>query len=325
MFSPEYFLSALIMGYLLDLWLGDPPHWPHPIRWIGNLITFTQRHIRHYCSSERQRYIGGGILWIVIVGTTFIVTSGVLLAMGYFSDILLWLAQLWLSYTILATKSLRDAAMAVYVALQQGSIDECRRQLSYIVGRDTSQLEKPHIARATVETVAENSVDGVIAPLFYLCLGGVPLAMAYKAVNTLDSMVGYKTPKYKAIGCVSARMDDIANYIPARMSWLLLSAAAWLLKLNYRDALRIGWRDRYQHASPNCAWSEATVAGALNVRLGGPNVYFGEVVDKPWMGDGEREVIPEDIKAIIRMMYVASFLAVALLLGILRPFISAFF
>ncbi len=202
--------------------------------------------------------------------------------------------------------------MDVYRALTSGSIEDSRRQLSYIVGRDTSQLTKPQIIRAVVETVAENTVDGVIAPLFYLFIGGVPLGMAYKAINTLDSMVGYKNEKYRAIGCVSARMDDLANLIPARLSWLLLTGAAALMWLNVRHALFIGWRDRYKHKSPNCAWPEATVAGALGVRLGGPNTYFGELVEKPWIGDELREICQNDIKLTIRLMFLASFLAFVL-------------
>lgn len=223
-----------------------------------------------------------------------------------------WLAQVWMIYTLLAGRCLSDAALLVFDALQQGSLAQSREKLSWIVGRDTSQLETPQMTRAVVETVAENSVDGVIAPLFFLLLGGAPLAMAYKAVNTLDSMVGYKTPKYRAMGYVSARMDDWANWLPARLSWLLLSAAAWLIQADYRQALRIGWRDRYQHSSPNCAWSEATVAGALGIRLGGPNDYFGERVEKPWIGDDRREVALSDIPRSIHLMMMASLLALLL-------------
>jgi adenosylcobinamide-phosphate synthase len=222
------------------------------------------------------------------------------------------LVELWLAYTILAGRCLSDAAMDVYRTLDSGSLENSRRQLSYIVGRDTSQLNETQITRGVVETVAENTVDGVIAPLFYLFLGGVPLAMAYKAINTLDSMVGYKNEKYKAIGCVSARIDDLANLIPARISWLLLTMAAWCLKLDARQAFKIGWRDRYQHKSPNCGWPEATVAGALGVRLGGPNSYFGELVEKPWIGDPLREINQQDIKLTIRLMFMAS--AIALIL-----------
>ena len=299
-------------AFLLDLILGDPHHWPHPIRWIGNSISWMQQKIRTVCHSEPALYIGGAVLWVVIVGVTWLVTWAVISGL---SSINIWLGrlvELWLAYTILAGRCLSDAAMDVYRALDSGSLENSRRQLSYIVGRDTSQLNETQITRGVVETVAENTVDGVIAPLFYLFLGGVPLAMAYKAINTLDSMVGYKNEKYKAIGCVSARIDDLANLIPARISWLLLTMAAWCLKLDVRQAFKIGWRDRYQHKSPNCGWPEATVAGALGVRLGGPNSYFGELVEKPWIGDPLREINQQDIKLTIRLMFIAS--AIALIL-----------
>ncbi|MBJ7221558.1 MULTISPECIES: adenosylcobinamide-phosphate synthase CbiB [unclassified Brenneria] len=305
-------LSAWFAAFLLDCWLGDPPRWPHPVRWMGHLISWLQTRIRACCVSERALWLGGALLWLAVVGLTWLLSWGVLALMTAIHPWLGWLAAVWMIYTLLAGRCLSDAAMAVHQALQHGSLEESRRQLSWIVGRDTSQLEKPQMTRAVVETVAENSVDGVIAPLFFLLLGGVPLAMAYKAVNTLDSMVGYKNAKYRAIGFVSARMDDLANLIPARLSWLLLSAAAWLLRADYRQALRIGWRDRYQHSSPNCAWSEATVAGALGVRLGGPNNYFGERVEKPWIGDECREITLNDIPRSINLMRVASLLALLL-------------
>lgn len=299
-------------AFLLDLILGDPQHWPHPVRWIGSTISYVQNIIRGICRSDRALYIGGAILWCIVVGLTWLVTWALLSGLSSLNIWLGRLAELWLAYTILAGRCLSDAAMDVYRALDSDSLDESRRQLSYIVGRDTSQLSKPQITRAVVETVAENTVDGVIAPLFYLFIGGVPLAMAYKAINTLDSMVGYKNEKYRAIGCVSARIDDLANLIPARLSWLLLAGAAALMQLNTHKAFRIGWRDRYQHKSPNCAWPEATVAGALGIRLGGPNTYFGELVEKPWIGDELREINQEDIKLTIRLMLLASLIALIL-------------
>ncbi|MHA7847317.1 adenosylcobinamide-phosphate synthase CbiB [Serratia sp. D1N4] len=305
-------LAAWMVAFLLDRLLGDPPHWPHPVRWIGNLINVLQRLIRRVCHSERALRIGGGLLWLTVVGLVWLLSWGFLTLLTQIHPWLGWLAEVWLIYTLLAARCLEDAAMEVHHALKHAGLEESRRRLSWIVGRDTSQLEAPQITRAVVETVAENSVDGVIAPLFFLLLGGAPLAMAYKAVNTLDSMVGYKTPQYRAIGYVSARMDDFANWLPARLSWLLLSVAAWLAGLNYRRALRIGWRDRYQHSSPNCAWPEATVAGALGIRLGGPNDYFGQRVEKPWIGDGQREVALMDIPRSIQLMKSAALLALLL-------------
>lgn len=305
-------ILPFVLGFLLDLCLGDPQNWPHPIRWIGNSINFVQKRIRQYCQTESSLKWGGLVLWLVIVGGTFSLTWGFLFLLETWSYWASFIAQTILAYTILATKCLKDTAMGVYQVLQNGSLDEARVQLSYIVGRDTQSLNKEQITRGVVETVAENSVDGVIAPLLFLFIGGVPLAMAYKAVNTLDSMVAYKTPKYKAIGCVSAHMDDVFNWLPARLSWPLLSIAAGLLRFNMKQAFCVGWRDRYQHKSPNCGWSEATVAGALGIRLGGPNIYFGERVEKPWLGDEKRAIEHSDIKATIKLMYISATLSLIL-------------
>ncbi len=305
-------ILPILLGFLLDLILGDPQGWPHPVRWIGSSITSLQKFIRNFCVTDRDLKWGGLCLWLVIVSGTFAITWLLLYLVSLWSWWLNFFLTTLLTYSILATKCLKDAAIAVYQVLKLGTLQEARTQLSYIVGRDTQHLDEQQISRAVVETVAENTVDGVIAPLFYLFIGGVPLALAYKAINTLDSMVGYQTPKYKAIGYVSAKMDDLFNYIPARFSWLLLSMAAAILKLNGKDALFIGWRDRYQHKSPNCAWPEATVAGALGVRLGGPNNYFGELVEKPWIGDEKRNIKLVDIKTTIYLMYVSAVLALLL-------------
>ena len=300
------------VAWLLDCWLGDPQHWPHPIRVIGNVIHLVQRAVRRVCRSELSLTLGGALLWLIVVGATWAL-SWAILALAY--GVHAWLGvalEIWMIYTLLAGRCLGDAAREVEKPLRAGDLARSREKLSWIVGRDTSQLQPPQITRAVVETVAENSVDGVIAPLFFLLLGGAPLAMAYKAVNTLDSMVGYKHEKYRAIGRVSARMDDIANFIPARISWLLLALAAALCGNDHKSALRTGWRDRRNHSSPNCAWPEGTVAGALGIRLGGPNDYFGERVEKPWIGDATREVSVDDIPATIRLMNVASLLALIL-------------
>ncbi|WP_342324632.1 adenosylcobinamide-phosphate synthase CbiB [Kosakonia sp. BYX6] len=305
-------LLAWCVAFLLDGLLGDPPHWPHPVRWIGAFISLTQRAVRKVCRSESTLRLGGGVMWLLVVGVTWAVAWGVLALANAIHPWFGWCVEVWMIYTTLATRCLADMAREVEKALRHGSLAESREKLSWIVGRDTAQLQPPQITRAVVETVAENTVDGVIAPLFFLLLGGAPLAMAYKAVNTLDSMVGYKHEKYRAIGMVSARLDDVANFIPARLSWLLLSVAAWFARNNARAAWRIGFRDRRNHSSPNCAWPEGTVAGALGVRLGGPNDYFGERVEKPWIGDGIRAIDVDDIPRTLRLMWLASTLALAL-------------
>ena len=307
-------LLAWCVAWLLDVVIGDPPDWPHPVRWIGNLITAVQRIIRRYCHSDRALRIGGGVMWLVVVGLTCAVAWGVLHLAAWIHPWLGWVVEVWMIFTVLAGRCLATAAQEVERPLREGNLAQSREKLSWIVGRDTSQLQPEQINRAVVETVAENTVDGIIAPLFFLLIGGAPLAMAYKAVNTLDSMVGYKHEKYRAIGMVSARLDDVANYIPARLSWLLLSAAAVLCRRDGVRALCVGWRDRYNHSSPNCAWAEASVAGALGIRLGGPNDYFGERVEKPWIGDAQRTISIDDISQTIRLMWVASTLALVLFL-----------
>ena len=309
-------LLAWCLAWLIDFVIGDPPRWPHPVRWIGHLINVVQRAVRRLCHSDRALRIGGGVMWLLVVGLTYGVAWGVLRLAAWVHPWLGWGVEVWMIFTALAGRCLARSAQDVARPLRANDLAESRIKLSWIVGRDTSALQPEQINRAVVETVAENTVDGIIAPLFFLLLGGAPLAMAYKAVNTLDSMVGYKHEKYRAIGMVSARLDDAANFIPARLSWLLLSAAAWLCRLDAARALRIGWRDRYNHSSPNCAWSEAAVAGALGIRLGGPNDYFGQRVDKPWIGDARRDIAIDDISRTIRLMWVASTLALLLFMAV---------
>lgn len=302
-------MSSLLVwfaAFFIDLKLGDPDNWPHPVRWIGNAISKLEKSIRAKCQSERSMRWGGVFLAVVIVGGTWAISYAVIALAFYTETWLGYLVEIWMVYTVLATKCLKDAALRVYDALKSGSIEQSREKLSWIVGRDTTHLEAPQITRAVTETVAENTVDGVISPLFFLLLGGAPFAMAYKAINTLDSMVGYKNEKYRDIGMFSARMDDVANYIPARLSLLFFTFAAWWLKLDYRNAFKIGRRDCYRHKSPNSGWSEATVAGALGVRLGGPSIYFNTLVEKPWMGEATRDIEVEDIPRATQLMMVAS-------------------
>ncbi len=305
-------LSLYFTAFFMDLLIGDPQSWAHPVRLIGNSIVNMEKRIRQIFRGKVLLYIAGGILCCWIVSITGLITWAVI----HLSYDIHWLlgtaVELWLAFTVLATGCLKESAHAVLAPLKANDLTKARLQLSFIVGRDTSQLDEKQITRATVETVAENTVDGVIAPLFYLFIGGVPLAMAYKAVNTLDSMVGYKNELYRELGFVSAKVDDAANFIPARISWLLFSLSAWLVGNNGKSALTIGWRDRYQHKSPNSAWSEATVAGALGIQLGGPSNYFGKLVEKPWIGDLVKEIEPDDITQSTRLMYITSTLAIVL-------------
>lgn len=303
-------LWVIFVAIFLDWLIGDPYDWPHPVKWMGNYISF--------CLKIRERlrlspYLFGLALWLTTVGLSAGLTAGLLYLAEYLHPLLYWLIWGYLAYAALATRSLAFEAHKVYDTLKTGSIEEARYQVSMIVGRETDQLSFEEISKATIETVAENTSDGVIGPLLCLFLGGPILAMSYKAINTLDSMVGYKTEKYKEIGFVSAKLDDLVNLLPARLTWFCLILASRVLHLDTKQALKIGWRDRYQHASPNSAFSEAVVAGALGIQLGGAHVYHGELISKPTIGDHARSVFPEDILTTISLLYMSTILALLLM------------
>ena len=302
-------LLSIYTGYVLDLIIGDPYSFPHPVRYIGKLISIVEKQIRKITSSDKGLKIAGFFLWFIVVGATFGITT-LVLQLFKFNKLAYFIVNTILIYTTLATKCLKDESVKIYKVLKTGDLDKSRIQLSYIVGRDTTNLNEKEIVRATVETVAENTVDGIIAPLFYGFIGGAPLAMAYKAVNTLDSTVGYKNDKYYYLGFASAKIDDIANYIPARLGVILLPLGSLFTGFNFKDALKIGIRDRKNHKSPNCAFSEGAVAGALGIQLGGTNVYFGKEVYKPTIGDKTREIEIEDIVRTNKIMYSSSIISI---------------
>ncbi|HEM5489833.1 TPA: cobalamin biosynthesis protein [Streptococcus suis] len=314
------YMIAIFIAILLDWLLGDPYSWPHPVKLIGNFISL---FLKGQPNHPKGKYIYGFFLWLTTVGMTVGVSYFLLSLSARFSPVLYWGIWIYLAYTTLSTRCLAMEALKVLKTLKTGTIEEARYQVSMIVGRDTSQLTAEEISKAAIETVAENTSDGVIGPLLCLFIGGPVLAMAYKAVNTLDSMVGYKTEKYRQIGFVSAKLDDVANLIPARLTWLSLMIASHILQLDSKEACRIGFRDRYQHASPNSAFSEAVVAGALGIQLGGAHIYHGEWVDKPTIGDAVRPVEFTDIQTTIQMLYMSTtvslllFSAVYLLLTII--------
>ena len=302
-------LLSIYTGYALDLIIGDPYSFPHPVRYIGKLISIVEKQIRKITSSDKGLKIAGFFLWFIVVGATFGITT-LVLQLFKFNKLAYFIVNTILIYTTLATKCLKDESVKIYKVLKTGDLEKSRIQLSYIVGRDTTNLNEKEIVRATVETVAENTVDGIIAPLFYGFIGGAPLAMAYKAVNTLDSTVGYKNDKYYYLGFASAKIDDIANYIPARLGVILLSLGSLFAGFNFKNALKIGIRDRKNHKSPNCAFSEGAVAGALGIQLGGTNVYFGKEVYKPTIGDKTREIEIEDIVRTNKIMYSSSIISI---------------
>lgn len=304
-------ILVMVIAYLLDLIIGDPYSFPHPVRFIGNLIRFTEGKIRKIFKSKKQLKIGGFLLWIITVGFTALVTNLILNLLCINNIFYVIIASIIL-YTTLSTKCLADEAKKIYEVLKTGDIEKSRKQLSYIVGRDTTSLNENEIIRATVETVAENTVDGIISPMMYGFIGGPVLAMAYKAINTLDSMVGYKNEKYGDIGFASAKIDDIANFIPARITPFFMMIASFILGFNSKKSIKIAMRDRKNHKSPNCAYAEGAVAGALEVQLGGTNMYFGEKVYKPTIGDKDRELEAEDILRTNKIMYLTSFIALVI-------------
>lgn len=304
-------ILVMVIAYLLDLIIGDPYSFPHPVRFIGNLIRFTEGKIRIIFKSKKQLKIGGFLLWTITVGFTALVT-GLILNLLCINNIFYVIIASIILYTTLSTKCLADEAKKIYEVLKTGDIEKSRKQLSYIVGRDTTSLSENEIIRATVETVAENTVDGIISPMMYGFIGGPVLAMAYKAINTLDSMVGYKNEKYGDIGFASAKIDDIANFIPARITPFFMMIASFILGFNSKKSIKIAMRDRKNHKSPNCAYAEGAVAGALEVQLGGTNMYFGEKVYKPTIGDKDRELEAEDILRTNKIMYLTSFIALVI-------------
>lgn len=312
-----YHIIAFIAGFVLDLLIGDPHFIPHPVRLIGSLISFLDKRLNSdvkYNSSENEanltKYKRGVLLAFTVIFATFAVSVIILVAAYSINLYAGVIAEAVMTWQILATKCLRVESMRVYDALRTDGVDAGRRAVSMIVGRDTSVLDAAGVTRAAVETIAENTSDGVIAPMLYTAIGGPVLGFVYKAVNTMDSMLGYKNDKYMYFGRFAARLDDVVNFIPARISAYLMIAAAFIggRQFDGKNAYRIFKRDRFNHASPNSAQTESVCAGALRVQLAGDAVYFGKLVKKKYIGDGLREIEYEDIKRANRLMYITAFL-----------------
>lgn len=312
-----YHIIAFIAGFVLDLLIGDPHFIPHPVRLIGSLISFLDKRLNcdvKYNSSENEanltKYKRGVLLAFTVIFATFAVSVIILVAAYSINLYAGVIAEAVMTWQILATKCLRVESMRVYDALSTDGVDAGRRAVSMIVGRDTSVLDEAGVTRAAVETIAENTSDGVIAPMLYTAIGGPVLGFVYKAVNTMDSMLGYKNDKYMYFGRFAARLDDVVNFIPARISAYLMIAAAFIggRQFDGRNAYRIFKRDRFNHASPNSAQTESVCAGALRVQLAGDAVYFGRLVKKKYIGDGLREIEYEDIKRANMLMYITAFL-----------------
>lgn len=290
---PDRFLAASCLDWIA----GDPHGMPHPVRWIGSAISTGERCLR-LPRSPSNELLRGAALTGTVVGGSWLAARFALKAGAIVEVLLAW--------TVLATRSLLDESAAVVEAVEQRNLALARRRLARIVGRDTESLEESEILRAVIETIAEGLCDGVVAPIVYLAIGGVPLGFAYKAVNTLDSMIGHTEPPYRYFGRVAARLDDVANFVPARLAALSIVAAAFVMRRSAGNSWRVLLRDGRQHSSPNAGQTEAAMAGALGVQLGGMNYYDGKPAPKPVLGAEGRCATPADARAALRMAAVAS-------------------
>ena len=296
-------LLALVLGFILDLIIGDPHGLYHPIRLVGNLIGFLEKHMNRRNDSPNRQMVKGWLMMLIVIT----VSSGIpllLLILAYrIHPVCRVILETVMCWQLLATKSLKDESMKVYKKLKRHDLQGSRKAVSMIVGRDTDVLDESGVTKATVETIAENTSDGVIAPMLYMAIGGAFLGWMYKSINTMDSMVAYKNDRYLYFGRIPAYLDDVVNYIPARLSGLLMIVATFLVKLDGAHAFAIFKRDRYNHASPNSAQTEAVMSGALNVQLAGDAWYFGELHKKKTIGDDIRPIEAADIVRANKLLY----------------------
>ena len=326
-FNFDTTIGILIYGFILDLIIGDPRWMPHPVRLMGKYISGGEKFLRKIFPDNRWGHVMGGmLLTMTLVCLSIAVPLLILWVATLLEPIILektgWVVDLsaiisiFMCWQTIACKDLKKETMAVYSSLDAGDLPGARKNLSRVVGRDTLYLSESAVCRAAVETVAENASDGVIAPMFFFAIGGAPLAFAYKAINTLDSMIGYKNEKYFFFGRYAAIIDDIANFIPARITGILMVISTFIIGLNTKEAWRILRRDRKKHTSPNSGVPEAACAGALTVRLGGLSMYNFKPVDKPYIGDDTVEINREHIKKANTLMLATAWVFVAVLVGL---------
>ncbi len=300
----------LSVAYMADWAFGDPRGYPHPVKLIGRTIHFLENKLLREGDSPFKQRLLGGILALVVVLTAGISTWTIIRMAGWIHPVLSFIATVFFAYTTLATRNLYGEVKKVVKTLQDGDLICARKEVSFLVSRDTGHLDENEICRALIETVSENTSDGIIAPLFCLVIGGPPLAMAYKALNTLDSMVGYTNKRYCHFGWASARADDLANFIPARMTALLFVLASFFLRKDWKKAWKMTWRDGRKNMSPNSGYPEAAVAGALDIQLGGVNFYFGTCKKKPLIGEPKKPISLREVKESLHLMIATSLLAV---------------
>ena len=305
-------------AFLLDTLIGDPRSKLHPVVLMGNLISLLEKILLRAEDRAAVKIIKGGVLVVIVLAVNFVIGAAIEFEAASLG---LMTAEVFINALVLSfmisPRSLAEAGREIHDLLMLGNIVEARRKVGWIVGRDTDRLNEPEIVRATVETIAENTVDGIISPLFWFLIGGLPCAIAYRAANTMDSMIGYKNDKYLHFGRIAARLDDVLNYIPARLTAILFITAALILHLDYRNAINMIRRDAKKHPSPNGGYAEAAVAGALDIRLGGFNSYFGRQTFRAYMGEAIEVLASNHIMLAIRMMYTATilFLTITLITG----------
>lgn len=304
----------LVIAFILDAIFKDPLIIPHPVVLMGNFITYGEKFFLKI--SKKYKYaeiITGAILSLILIIISFFIPFIILRIFYNINYYIGLLIEIFLCFQILAYGSLKKAGIEIYSSLVSENIEDSRQKVSYIVGRDTKNLNEKGIIKATIETISENTSDGIVAPLFFMVIGGAPLGLAYKAINTLDSMIGYKNDKYKNFGMVAAKIDDIANIIPARLTGILYIIAAMISGYNYKLAYKIFQRDKRNHTSPNSGYPEAASAGILGIQLGGSNYYSNKLVEKPYIGDDIKNTEPDDILKIITLMSIVSIIALFLM------------
>lgn len=315
-------VAAVAAGFIIDLIIGDPRRLYHPVRMIGNGISLGEKCLRKlFPKTKAGERAAGTILVILVLAVSIAIPFLVLWMLYRYVPILGFIVETFWCYQMLAVKSLRTESDAVYLELKNGTLESSRKAVSMIVGRDTQNLDETGVTKAAVETVAENASDGVVAPLFYMMIGGAVWGFAYKAINTMDSMIGYKNDKYQYFGTAAAKLDDVVNFIPARISAWMMIFASWILKYDGKNAKYIYKRDKNNHASPNSAHTEAVMAGALNVRLAGDAWYFGVLHKKPYIGDDNRLIEPEDIRRSHRILYGTAITSL-IVFGVIRLFVE---
>jgi adenosylcobinamide-phosphate synthase len=308
--------ASFALAYALDWLIGDPMWLPHPVRWMGRMISGGEWLLRRFTRAPSSEFVAGLVLTVIVVGT-FGFGSWILLRwLGVWNPKLAFVASVYLAASTLATRSLLDEARAVRRFLVNDDLLSARQQVARIVGRDTQELAESEVTRAVIETLAESASDGIVAPMFYLAIGGVPAALAYKAINTLDSMIGHRNKHYEFFGKCAARLDDVASFIPARVTALLFVCAAWPLHLDWRGAWQIMRRDGGKHKSPNAGRPEAAMAGALGVRVGGTNFYDGERHDGQYLGDMHTLLDDQALRNAFRLTGCLSLLMFALSLSV---------